>query len=132
MDAGEQDRPRSAACERVTWHPDAVTFDLTAFGPRIQDHSDEWNSLGLDWNVGPIHLNLSKASTSAGFDGAERLAQIIIWETDECDLDTVRKKDDQTVNKHYDVHSVTDLDTVIDEVLRLLRDGVTPPGAFIP
>ena len=88
--------------------------------------------MGLDWNVGPIHPYPSKASTSAGFDGAEWLAQITIWETGECDLDTVRKRDDQTVNKHYDVQSVTDLDSVIDELLRLLRDGVTPPGAFIP
>lgn len=117
---------------RVSWHADAVAFDLTAFGSRIQDHAEEWDSLGLDWNVGPIDLNPSKASTRADFDGVEWLAQIFVWETGECDLDTVRKRDDQTINKHYHLQSVTDLDTVIDEALRLIRDGATPPGAFIP
>jgi len=35
-----------------------VPFDLTAFGPRVREHAEEWNSLGLDWSVDPIHLPL--------------------------------------------------------------------------
>jgi hypothetical protein len=109
-----------------------VAFDLTAFGPRVQEHSEVWDSLGLDWAVGPIHPNYGKALTSATFDGVEWLAQISIWDTGETEVETVRKRDGQAVNKHYDVANVTDLDTVIEEVLRLLRDGEAPPGAFIP
>jgi len=109
-----------------------VPFDLTVFGPRVQEHAAEWDSLGLDWAVAPIHPNYGKALTWATFDGAEWLAQMSIWDTGETEVETVRKWDGQAINKHYDVANVTDLDTAIEEVLRLLRDGEVPPGAFIP
>jgi hypothetical protein len=108
-----------------------MAFDLRAFGPRIQEHAEEWDSLGLEWTVGPIHPNYGKALTSATFDGVEWLAQISIWETGETEVETVRKRDGQAINKHYDIANVTELDTVIVEVLLLLRDGEAPPDAFI-
>ena len=107
-------------------------FDLASFGLRVQDQAEEWDSLGLDWAVGPIHPNYGKALTSATFDGVEWLAQISIWDTGDSEVETVRKRDGQAINKHYDVADITDLDTVIDDLLRLLRDGEAPSGAFIP
>lgn len=55
-----------------------------------------------------------------------------IWETGEADIETVRLADGQAINKHCELASGADLDTLIGEVLSLLRDGVTPPDAFNP
>ena len=44
----------------------------------------------------------------------------------------MRPSDEQVINKHYDLESAADLDTLVGEVLQLLRDGETPPEAYIP
>lgn len=108
-----------------------MTFDLTLLRPGVRLRSEAWDSLGLNWTVGPIHPNHGKPVTSADFESAEWLAQITIWETGETELETVRKVDGRVVNKHYDLDGVTDLDTVVTEFLRLVRDGDLPPGAFV-
>jgi hypothetical protein len=86
--------------------------------------------LGLQWTVGPVLANHGKPVTSATFESTAWLAEILIWETGETDVSTVCIADGRIINKHYDVASVTDLDTVVDEVLRLIRDGEIPPDAF--
>lgn len=110
----------------------AVVFDLTTFAPRVEAHSHAWDSLDLTWSVSPIHPNYGKAMTWASFESTEWLAQISIWDSGEVDLDTVRLRDRQVINKHYELVTVADLDSVIDEVISLLRDGETPSGAFMP
>lgn len=109
-----------------------VAFDLEMFAPRVRQHADEWDLLGFDWSIGPIEPNHGKAITSATFENGEWLAEILIWETGETDLGTLRLRDQQVINKHYDLVTGADLDVVIDEVLKLLRDGEIPGDAYIP
>lgn len=109
-----------------------MAFDLAAFGPRVREHAGEWDALGLEWRVGPIHPNYGKAVTGATFQNVEWIAEITVWDTGETELETVRLRDDQIINKHYDLGTIGDLDTMIDELLGLIRDGDTPPDAFIP
>lgn len=109
-----------------------MRFDLTLFAPRVHQHAADWESLGLVWKVGPIDPNHGKAITSATFEGSDWLAEILVWDTGETEVQTVRLRDQQVINKHYDLRSPADLDAVIDEVLSLLRDGETPPDAYVP
>ena len=116
----------------VRWHASAVAFDLRDFRVGVEGHAHEWDALGLKWSLGPIHPNYGKAVTSATFEGDRWFAHISVWETGEADLETVRLADQQTINKQYELASVVDLETLLGELLRLLRDGEPPPGAFIP
>lgn len=109
-----------------------VAFDLEMFAPRIRQHAHEWDRLGLDWSIGPIQPNHGKAVTSATFENGEWLAEILIWETGETDLGTCRLHDRKVINKHYELVTSADLNVVIDEVLKLLRDGQIPSDAYVP
>lgn len=109
-----------------------MAFNLEMFAPQVRHRAREWDALGLDWSVGPIEPNHGKAITSATFENAEWLAEILTWEMGETDLGTLRLRDQQVINKHYDLVTSADLDMVIDEVLRLLRDGEIPSDAYIP
>lgn len=109
-----------------------MAFDLTLFAPQVHDRAAEWTALGLTWRVAPIDPNHGKAVTTAAFEGPEWLASVTIWETGEAEVETVRLDDEQVVNKHYDLDTTSDLETLIAELVRLLRDGVPPPGAYIP
>ena len=65
-----------------------------------------------------------------GLENAEWLVQISVWETGETELESMHKSQERIGNKHYDVESVTDLDTVLAEFIAFIRDGVVPPSAF--
>lgn len=82
--------------------------------------------------MAPIHPNCGKALIGATFQNVDWIAEISVWDTGETELAAVRLRDDPIINKHYDLADIVDLDTVIDELLGLLRDGDTPPAAFIP
>lgn len=99
-------------------------------GSKVREHAAEWDALDLVWATGPIHPNYGKAVTSADFDGNGWLAQIMIWETGECELETIQTASGLVVNKHYDLESTTALDTLIEELTALLRDGTIPIGAY--
>jgi hypothetical protein len=109
-----------------------VAFDLEMFAPRVRQHAGEWDALGLDWSVGPIRPNHGKATTSATFENDEWTAEVLIWATGQTELGTLRLRDQKVINKHYDLMTSADLDMVIDEVLRLLRDGHIPSNAHLP
>ena len=109
-----------------------MAFDLAAFGPRVGERAGDWDSLGLDWMVGSIAPNYCKALTGATFQNAEWIAEISVWDTGETELEAVHLRDEQIINKHYDLAAIADLDTVIDELLGLLRDGDPPPDPLIP
>lgn len=107
-----------------------MTFDLTALGSQVRERAAELDALGLAWTPGPIHPNYGKAMTSADFEGAGWLAQILIWETGETDLETIQTTSGLVVNKHYDLESTTAVDTVIAELAALVRDGTIPADAY--
>jgi hypothetical protein len=58
-----------------------------------------------------------------GLENAEWLVQISVWETGETELESMHKSQERIGNKHYDVESVTDLDTVLAEFIAFIRDG---------
>lgn len=107
-----------------------MTFDLTALGSKVRERTAEWDALGLAWTIRPIHPNYGKAMTSADFEGAGWLAQILIWETGETDLETIQTASGLVVNKHYDLESTTALGTVIAELTALVREGTIPTDAY--
>lgn len=107
-----------------------MPFDLTALDSKVRERAAEWYALGLVWTTGPIHPKYGKAVTSADFEGAGWLAQIIIWDTGETELETIQTASSLVVNKHYDLESTLALDTVIAEFTALVREGTIPTNAF--
>ena len=65
------------------------------------------------------------------FESAVCLVEVTIWSSGEADLSTVRLTDDRVVNKHYELADRTDLDALLDELVRLLSDDELPPEAFV-
>jgi hypothetical protein len=108
-----------------------VPIDLEAFRSRIRDHAAQWDELQLEWSVSASEGYPSKPSTFATFDGAGRISQVVVWVTGELDVDTIRVEDGLVVNTHYDLESIADLDTALDELLALLRRGKIPRDAFV-
>jgi hypothetical protein len=70
--------------------------------------------------------------TGASFESGDWLAELLVWNSGEVELGTVRLGDQQVINKHYEVATVADLEAVLDEVVELLRYGRMPPGALMP
>jgi hypothetical protein len=108
-----------------------VRFDINVFEPSMRAHAAEWASLGLAWAVGPIHDEYSKAQTMATFEGGGLFAKILVWDTGEAELETVRTADGRIVNKHYELASVADLDVIAAELIALARDGAVPSDAVL-
>lgn len=109
-----------------------MRFDLAIFAPRVQSHSLTWDALDLAWSLRPVYPNHGKAMTGASFENGDWVAELLIWESGELELETVRLGDRQAINKHYELTAGADLDVVIDELVSLLRDGKIRPGAYVP
>jgi hypothetical protein len=107
-----------------------VTFDLTGLAERIRMRAADWKSLSVSWTEREISPNYGKATTSARFECEQWIGEISIWETGETDLLTARTSEDSGVNKHYDLEDTAQLDVVLSELIKLIRDGTVPPDAF--
>jgi hypothetical protein len=90
----------------------------------------DWQSLSVSWTEREISPNYGKATTSARFECEQWIGEIAIWETGETDLLTARTCEDSGVNKHYDLEDAAQLDIVLSELIKLIRDGTVPPDAF--
>jgi hypothetical protein len=77
-----------------------VALDLKVFGPRVHERAGDWDSLRLDWTVGPIDPNYGKAFTGATFENADLDRGDFGLDTGEAEVEVVRLKDGQIINKH--------------------------------
>lgn len=114
----------SCICEAV-----GVTLDLAALAERIRVRAADWQALSLSWTERGISPNYGKAMTSASFECEQWIGEILVWETGETELQTIRISEDLRVNKHYELEDAAQLDVVLSELIGLIRDGVVPPGA---
>jgi hypothetical protein len=55
----------------------------------------------------------------------------MIWSTGEAELETVRLRDDRIVNKHFDLTSRSDLDDLLDQLVRLLAHNEVPEESIV-
>ncbi|MEV0900918.1 hypothetical protein [Actinoplanes sp. NPDC049802] len=62
--------------------------------------------------------------------GRAELVQIMIWSTGEAELETVRLRDDRIVNKHFDLTGRSNLDDLLDQLVRLLVCNEVPEEAI--
>ena len=77
----------------------------------------------------PIQPNHGKPVVRAELESAAWLVQIMIWNSGEAELETIRLTDDRIVNKHYDLTSRDDLSVLLDELVRLLVQDQVPNAA---
>jgi hypothetical protein len=108
-----------------------VAVDLNALAAGIHEREEDWNVLGVAWDVGPIHTNYGKPATAAAFESADVQGEILLWTTGESELESIRLSDGRVVNKHYDLGSASDLGTVLADLIALIRDGAAPADAVI-
>lgn len=106
-----------------------MTFDLTGLAERIRVRAADWRSLSLSWTESEISPNYGKAMTRASFECEHWIGEIMIWETGETELQTIRVPEGPIVNKHYELEDAAQLDVVLSELIGLLRDGIVPPDA---
>lgn len=108
-----------------------MTFDLTGLAERIRGRAADWQSLSLSWTERDISPNYGKAMTSASFECEQWIGEILVWETGETELQTIRVSEDSVVNKHYELEDAPQLDVVLSELIGLIRDGTVPPDAVV-
>lgn len=108
-----------------------MTFPLQALSAASAARAEIWMSLGILWNTRPIDPNHGKAVIVSEFQAADWLGDISIWTTGEAELETVRLTDDRMVNEHYDLTSLADLETLLDELVSLLVDDRVPTDAVL-
>jgi hypothetical protein len=108
-----------------------VTFPLQILAPAIEERAKTWASLDICWRVFPIEPNHDKPAARVELESAAWLGQIMLWNSGEAELDTIRLTDDRIVNKHYDLTSRDDLNVLLDELVRLLVRDEVPDRAIV-
>ncbi|MFY1633569.1 hypothetical protein ACN27F_09845 [Solwaraspora sp. WMMB335] len=108
-----------------------VAFPLDALSDAVLARTETWSSLTVSWHTRPIEPNHGKPIVISELESASWIAEIAIWSTGEAELATVRLADDRIVNKHYDLHSVGDLERLLDELVALLTEDRIPEAAIV-
>jgi hypothetical protein len=70
--------------------------------------------------------NVNRSSPCAAW-----LAEILVWDTGEAEVGTIRVTDGRIVNKHYDLASADDLELLLDELVLLLANDRIPASAVV-
>ncbi len=108
-----------------------VAFPLDALAPAVAARAETWTRLGLAWQTRPVAPNHGKPVVRSEFESAAWLVEIMIWDTGEAELATVRVVDGRMVNKHYDLASPDDLEVLLDELAAVLIDDRVPAAAVV-
>jgi hypothetical protein len=95
----------------------------------VEARAETWARMDLFPRAFPIHPNHGKPVVRVELESAVWLVQIMIWNSGEAELDTIRLTDDRIVNKHYDLTSRDDLNVLLDELVRLLVQDQVPDAA---
>jgi hypothetical protein len=106
-----------------------VTFPLQILASAVEQRAETWAGLGISRRAFPIQPNHGKSVVRIELESAAWLAQIMIWNSGEAELETIRLADDRIVNKHYDLVGSDDLDLLLDELVRLLIQDQVPEAA---
>lgn len=106
-----------------------VTFPLPILAPAVEQRSETWTRLEMSRRMFPIQPNHGKSVVRVELESAAWLVQIMIWNSGEAELETIRLTDDRIVNKHYDLTSREDLSVLLDELVRLLVQDQVPNAA---
>jgi hypothetical protein len=105
-----------------------VTFPLQILAPAVEQRSETWARLKMSRRMFPIQPSHGKPVVRVELESAAWLVQIMIWNSGEAELETIRLTDDRIVNKHYDMTSRDDL-VLLDELVRLLVQDQVPDAA---
>jgi hypothetical protein len=97
----------------------------------LDERAEIWSGLAMSWRAFPAQPNHGKPVVRAELESAAWLVQIMIWSTGEAELETVRLRDDRIVNKHFDLTSGSDLDDLLDQLVRLLVHNEVPEEAIV-
>jgi hypothetical protein len=108
-----------------------VTFPLHLLAPAIDERVKTWAGLDLSPRMFPIHPNYGKPVVRVQLESAAWLIEIMIWNSGEAELETIRLTDDRIVNKHYDLTGQDDLNVLLDELGRLLIEDEVPDRAVV-
>jgi hypothetical protein len=108
-----------------------VTFPLQILAPAIEERAETWARLDMSRRAFPIQPNHGKPVVRVELESAAWLVQIMIWNSGEAELETIRLTDDRIVNKHYDLSSRDDLNALLDELARLLFQDQVPDAAVV-
>jgi hypothetical protein len=106
-----------------------VTFPLLILAPAVEQRAETWARLEMSRRMVPIQPNHGKPVVRVELGSAAWLVQIMIWNSGEAELETIRLTDDRIVNKHYDLTSRDDLGVLLDELVRLLVQDQIPDAA---
>ena len=106
-----------------------VTFPLKILAPAVEERAETCDGLEMSRRAFPIHPNHSKPVVRVELASAAWLVQIMIWNSGEAELETIRLTDDRIVNKHYDLTDRDDLIVLLDELVRLLVRDQVPDAA---
>jgi hypothetical protein len=106
-----------------------VTFPLQMLARAVEQRAETWARLEMSRRMFPIQPNHGKPVVRVELESAAWLVQIMIWNSGEAELETIRLTDDRIVNKHYDLTSRDDLSVLLDELVRLLVQDQVPDAA---
>lgn len=104
-------------------------FPLQILAWAVEQRAETWAGLEISRRVFPIQPNHGKPVVRVELKSTTWLVQIMIWNSGEAELETIRLADDRIVNKHYDLVGCDDLDVLLDEVVRLLVQDQVPEAA---
>jgi hypothetical protein len=104
---------------------------LQILAPAIEERAETWARLDMSRRAFPIQPNHGKPVVRVELESAAWLVQIMIWNSGEAELETIRLTDDRTVNKHYDPTSRDDLNALLDELVWLLVQDEVPDAAVV-
>ncbi|MER7169131.1 hypothetical protein ABT336_24095 [Micromonospora sp. NPDC000207] len=85
----------------------------------------------MSWHARPIKPNHGKQIVSGDFESESWLAAITIWSGGEAELEAARLDDGRIVAKHYDLSTLDDLDTLLNELVALLTEDRIPEVAIV-
>jgi hypothetical protein len=108
-----------------------VSFQLEAVAALIGARTDKWTDLGLACDTRPISPNHGKPVVVADFRSAAWLVEILVWDTGEAEVGTIRVTDGRIVNKHHDLAGADDLERLLDELVLLLANDRIPASAVV-
>jgi hypothetical protein len=108
-----------------------VRFPLEALSAAVLARAEAWAKVGLCRTVLPVTDHHGTSTVRSQFESTTWIVEVMIWDTGEAELSTVRLTDDRVVNKHYDLVDRADLDVMLDELVALLVEDVLPGDAVV-
>ena len=125
--------PTRSFVERASERCDSkrMTLDPASLALRIESKAELWRSLEVVWHAGPVQPNYGKAVAVASFESSAWAGELLVWETGEAELETLRLADGWVVNKHYDFETGEAIDPALDELATLIHEGISPRGALL-